>query len=80
MEQPKKNFKLVSSKKTRVILPNMFTLIGVCIGLSSIKFAFDDRFELSILAILVAAAIDGLDGRIARLIKGTSPVGKELDS
>jgi len=80
MEQPKKNFKLVSSKKTRVILPNMFTLIGVCIGLSSIKFAFDERFELSILAILVAAIIDGLDGRIARLIKGTSPVGKELDS
>ncbi len=80
MEQPKKNFKLVSSKKTRIILPNMFTLVGVCIGLSSIKFAFDGKFELSIIAILVAAIIDGLDGRIARLIKGTSPVGKELDS
>ena len=80
MEQPKKNFKLVSSKKTRVILPNMFTLVGVCIGLSSIKFAFDGKFELSIIAILVAAIIDGLDGRIARLIKGTSQVGKELDS
>ena len=80
MEQPKKNFKLVSSKKTRIILPNMFTLVGVCIGLSSIKFAFDGKFELSIIAILVAAIIDGLDGRIARLIKGTSQVGKELDS
>jgi len=80
MEQPKKNFKLVSSKKTRVILPNMFTLVGVCIGLSSIKFAFNGKFELSIIAILVAAIIDGLDGRIARLIKGTSQVGKELDS
>ena len=80
MEQPKKNFKIVSSKKTRIILPNMFTLVGVCIGLSSIKFAFDGKFELSIIAILVAAIIDGLDGRIARLIKGTSQVGKELDS
>ena len=80
MEQNKKNFKIVSNKKTRVILPNIFTLIGVCIGLSSIKFAFDGNFTLSILAIIIAAIIDGLDGRIARLIQGTSKVGKELDS
>ena len=80
MEQPKKNIKLVSAKSTRIILPNIFTLVGVCIGLSSIKFAFDGRFEISALAIIVAAIIDGLDGRIARLIKGTSKVGKELDS
>ena len=80
MEQQNKNFKIVSNKKTRVILPNMFTLIGVCIGLSSIKFAFDAKFTLSIIAIIVAAIIDGLDGRIARLIQGTSKVGKELDS
>ena len=80
MEQQNKNIKLVSSKKTRVILPNILTLIGVCIGLTSIKFAFDGKFELSIIAVIVAAIIDGLDGRIARLIKGTSKVGKELDS
>ena len=80
MEQHKKNFKIVTSKRTRVILPNIFTLVGVCIGLSSIKFAFDGRFEISILAIIIAAIIDGLDGRIARLIKGASKVGKELDS
>ena len=80
MEQQKKNFKIVSDKKTRVILPNMFTLVGVCIGLSSIKFAFDEKFTLSIIAIIVAAIIDGLDGRIARLIQATSKVGKELDS
>ncbi len=80
MEQQKKNFKIVSNKKTRVILPNMFTLIGVCIGLSSIKFALDAKFTLSIISIIVAAIIDGLDGRIARLIQGTSKVGKELDS
>ena len=80
MDQQNKNFKLVSNKKTRVILPNMFTLVGVCIGLSSIKFAFDEKFTLSVIAIIVAAIIDGLDGRIARLIQGTSKVGKELDS
>ena len=80
MEQPKKNFKIVSDKKARMILPNMLTLIGVCIGLSSIKFALDEKFKLSIIAIIFAALIDGLDGRIARLIKGTSKVGKELDS
>ena len=80
MEQQKKNFKIVSNKKTRIILPNMFTLVGVCIGLSSIKFAFDEKFTLSIIAIIVAAIIDGLDGRIARLIQGTTKIGKELDS
>jgi CDP-diacylglycerol--serine O-phosphatidyltransferase len=80
MEQPKNNFKIVSDRKARMILPNMLTLIGVCIGLSSIKFALDEKFELAIIAIIFAALIDGLDGRIARLIKGTSKVGKELDS
>ena len=80
MEQPDKNIKLVSSKNSRIILPNILTLIGVCIGLSSIKFAFAGKFELSVIAVIVAAVIDGLDGRIARLIRATSKVGKELDS
>ena len=81
MLKPKNNFKVVTDKKAaRVILPNMLTLIGVCIGLTSIRFALDGRFEFAILAIIFAAVIDGLDGRIARLIKGTSKVGKELDS
>ena len=80
MEQPKKNFKIVSDKKTRMILPNAITLIGVCIGLSSIKFAIDGKFAIAIIAILFAGLMDALDGRIARLIKGTSKMGKELDS
>ena len=80
MEQHKKNLKIVSNTKTRVILPNILTLVGVCIGLSSIKFALDAKYELAIIAVVFAAVIDGLDGRIARLIKGTSKVGKELDS
>ena len=81
MEPQKNNLKIVADKKNaRMILPNMLTLIGVCIGLTSIRFALDGRFELAIIAIIFAALIDGLDGRIARLIKGTSKVGKELDS
>ena len=80
MEQPKNNFKIVSNKKTRMILPNAITLIGVCIGLSSIKFAIDGKFAIAIIAILFAGLMDALDGRIARLIKGTSKIGKELDS
>ena len=80
MEQPKSKFKIVSDKKTRMILPNAITLIGVCIGLSSIKFAIDGKFVIAIIAILFAGLMDALDGRIARLIKGTSKMGKELDS
>ena len=81
MEQRKNNLRIMADKKNaRVILPNMLTLIGVCIGLTSIRFALDGKFEFAIIAIIFAALIDGLDGRIARLIKGTSKVGKELDS
>ena len=78
--EPKKNFKIVAPSNPRVLLPNIFTLVGVCIGLTSIKFAFDGKFELAVIAIIVAGIIDGLDGRIARLIGGASKVGKELDS
>ena len=80
MEKPKNNFKIVSDQKARMILPNAITLIGVCIGLTSIKFALDGKFTIAVIAILFAGLMDGLDGRIARLIKGTSKMGKELDS
>ena len=80
MNEPRKKFKIVTDTRARVILPNTLTLIGVCVGLSSINFALNGNYKLSIIAILFAAIIDGLDGRIARLIKGTSKVGKELDS
>ena len=79
MDQNKK-FKLVSSKKTRYLLPNILTLWGVCLGISSIKFSIDGNFNLAVTLILLASILDALDGRIARLIKGTSEFGKELDS
>ena len=75
-----KKFKIVSSKKTRYLLPNILTLGGVCLGISSIKFSIDGNFSLSVTLILLASILDALDGRIARLIKGTSEFGKELDS
>ena len=79
MEQNKK-FKLVSSKKTRYLLPNIITLGGVCLGISSIKFSIDGNYNLAVTLIMLAAILDALDGRVARLIKGTSEFGKELDS
>tara|TARA_B100001093_G_scaffold263470_1_gene251858 strand:+ start:3863 stop:4651 length:789 start_codon:yes stop_codon:yes gene_type:complete len=80
MNQEKKHFKLVSAKRTRYILPNILTLGGVCLGISSIKFSIDGNYNLAVIFILIAAILDALDGRIARLIKGTSEFGKELDS
>jgi CDP-diacylglycerol---serine O-phosphatidyltransferase len=77
----KKNpFNLVSSKKSRFILPNVLTIIGVCLGISSIKFALDENYSLAVTFIVFASILDALDGRIARLIKGTTEFGKELDS
>ena len=78
MEQ--KKFKIVESKKTRYILPNILTIAGVCLGISSIKFSLDLNFNMAVIFITLAAILDALDGRIARLIKGTSDFGKELDS
>ena len=80
MIKESKKFKLVQSKKTRYLLPNILTLGGVCLGISSIKFSIDGNYSLAVIFILLAAILDALDGRVARLIKGTSEFGKELDS
>lgn len=62
------------------VLPNLLTMIGLCSGLTSMRLALDGRFGAAAVAITVAAFIDGLDGRIARLLKGTSRFGAEFDS
>ena len=80
MIENKKEFKLISKKNPKSLLPNALTIFGVCLGLSSIKFAIDLNYSMAIIAIGFAAILDTLDGRVARLIKGTSKVGKELDS
>ena len=80
MLENKKEFKLISKKNPKSLLPNALTIFGVCLGLSSIKFALDLNYAMAVIAIGFAAILDTLDGRVARLIKGTSKVGKELDS
>jgi CDP-diacylglycerol---serine O-phosphatidyltransferase len=62
------------------IVPNLLTLLGLCAGLTAMRFAVETRFGAAAVAICVAGAIDGLDGRIARLLKATSRFGAEFDS
>jgi CDP-diacylglycerol--serine O-phosphatidyltransferase len=64
----------------RTLVPNVITLLALCAGLTAIRLAFEQKLEWALAAIVFAAALDGLDGRIARLIKGQSRFGAELDS
>ena len=64
----------------RTLLPNMITLLALCAGLTGIRLAFEDKLDLALAAIVFAAALDGIDGRVARMIKGQSRFGAELDS
>ena len=80
MNEDKREFKLLQNKTPISLLPNALTILGVCLGLSSIKFALDFNYEMAVILIGFAAILDTLDGRVARLVKGTSKVGKELDS
>ncbi len=64
----------------RVLIPNLITLLAICIGLTAIRMGMEGRMELAVYAVVVAAFLDGLDGRLARLLKGTSRFGAELDS
>lgn len=62
------------------VFPNMITLLALSAGLTAIRYAFNGQWERAALAIVIAAMLDGVDGRIARLLKGTSKFGAELDS
>src|ERR1700723_1606364 len=64
----------------RLLIPNLITLLALCLGLTAIRFAFEGSIEWAVSAIAAAAVLDGLDGRIARALKGTSRFGAELDS
>jgi CDP-diacylglycerol--serine O-phosphatidyltransferase len=64
----------------RFVVPNVVTLLALCAGLTAIRFAIESKFEFAVLAIVVAAVLDGIDGRIARALKGSSRFGAELDS
>ncbi len=62
------------------LAPNMATIFGLCAGLTSMRYAMDERWELSVALILVAAFIDGIDGKLARMFDASTPFGAQLDS
>ena len=64
----------------RTLVPNLITLLALCAGLTAIRFAVEGKLDIALGAIVFAAVLDGVDGRIARLLKGTSRFGAELDS
>ena len=64
----------------RTLLPNLITLLALCAGLTAIRVAVENNIQLALAAIVFAAALDGIDGRLARMLKGTSRFGAELDS
>lgn len=64
----------------RNLAPNIITTLALCAGMTAIRFALQDRFDLAVIAIILAGVLDGLDGTIARLLKATSRFGAELDS
>lgn len=64
----------------RLIVPNLITVLAICAGLSGVRLAFENRFELAVAMVLIAAFLDGIDGRIARLMKATSKFGAQMDS
>lgn len=64
----------------RMLVPNFFTLLGLCAGLTSIRMSIEGNWDFALYAIVFAAFLDGIDGRIARLLKASSRFGAELDS
>src|ERR1700731_3629653 len=76
-EQRRRRFRRIP---VRTLAPNLVTLLALCAGLTGIRMAFEDRYVLALAAIVFAAFLDGIDGRLARLLKGTSRFGAELDS
>jgi CDP-diacylglycerol---serine O-phosphatidyltransferase len=64
----------------RLLAPNVVTLLALCLGLTAMRLVVEGKLETATICILIAAALDGVDGRLARMLKGTSRFGAELDS
>ena len=64
----------------RLIVPNLVTLLAICAGLTGVRLAFEHRFETAVIMVLTAAFLDGVDGRLARMLKATSKFGAQMDS
>jgi CDP-diacylglycerol--serine O-phosphatidyltransferase len=76
-EGKRRRFRLIP---VRTLLPNLITLLALCAGLTAIRLAVEEKLEWAVAAIVFAALLDGVDGRVARMLKGTSKFGAELDS
>ncbi len=75
--RPRRRFRAIP---VRTLLPNLITLLALCAGLTAIRLAAESRFDWALAGVVFAATLDGIDGRLARLLKGTSRFGAELDS
>lgn len=64
----------------RMVFPNLITVLAICAGLSGIRLAFEGRFTTAVVMVLIAALLDGVDGRLARILKATSRFGAQMDS
>jgi CDP-diacylglycerol---serine O-phosphatidyltransferase len=64
----------------RMVIPNLITVLAICAGLTGIRLAFENKYQLAVGMVLLAAFLDGIDGRIARLMKATSKFGAQMDS
>lgn len=64
----------------RMVVPNLVTVLAICAGLSGVRLAFEGRFEVAVTMVLLAALLDAIDGRLARMLKATSRFGAEMDS
>ena len=64
----------------RMVLPNLITVMAICAGLSGVRLAFEQRFEIAVMMVLLAALLDGVDGRVARMLKASSNFGAQMDS
>jgi CDP-diacylglycerol--serine O-phosphatidyltransferase len=77
LDDKRLRFRLIPA---RMLLPNLITLLALCAGITAIRLAVEDKLEWAVAAIVFAATLDGIDGRLARMLKGTSRFGAELDS
>src|SRR6266852_3254145 len=80
MRRPRVRVRPIGTLSLNRLIPNILTLLALCAGMTAIRLALAGKFESAAAAIIIAGVLDGIDGRIARLLKGTSPFGAQLDS
>jgi CDP-diacylglycerol--serine O-phosphatidyltransferase len=80
MRRPRVRVRPIGTLSLNRLIPNILTLLALCAGMTAIRLALNGKFESAATAIIIAGVLDGIDGRIARLLKGTSPFGAQLDS